>query len=520
MLTPVLALALLLAGQAQEPPEEISGKKLHELLEDWPEQYVRWIITSSERKVYASLETDEDRLRFIEFFWSRRDPDPQTSVNEFRRDYLERYAFVMNRLSAGKPGWATDRGRLYLILGPPHAIQRNPMGRYGLERPSEIWTYNNLDIPGFPASLDFEFVDFNGTGDFELVQDIDTAASVWNQFGTVNNALDAIAQRRNRVGEVDPMTNLDTFRNVDSTRYVMQEFDLQRQLTDIYELPERSLPRLGTAVASEASFGDLSVTAAGGAVWGGGERARVPVQLTVPYRELSPRVEGERMLYALDYMIAISKEDGAEVSRAEDALTLSFAPDERDALDAQRLSISATLDAPAGTYRVVAYIRDRQRNWIGDAAFTLDVPEGASEAAPLALSSVFVASELLDSALAEDRPFQFGGVRVIPSTSRAFAPDETLKVYLEAYGASSEADGRKRLRVDFFVMRDGRLFLGVPASHLRPEAEPVGITGQIPLRKCEPGDYVIRVRVTDEVTGARAESESSFSVSGASASSG
>ena len=66
--------------------------------------------------------------------------------------------------------------------------------------------------------------------------------------------------------------------------------------------------------------------------------------------------------------------------------------------------------------------------------------------------------------------------------------------------------------MDFFVMQYGRLHMGVPAAHLRPDADPVGITSQILLRKCEPGAYVIRVRVTDEVTGAKAESETNFDV--------
>jgi hypothetical protein len=66
--------------------------------------------------------------------------------------------------------------------------------------------------------------------------------------------------------------------------------------------------------------------------------------------------------------------------------------------------------------------------------------------------------------------------------------------------------------VDFFVMRDGRLAVGVPASFLRPDGDPVGVTGQIPLRKCDPGEYTIRIRVTDENNGGRAESETTFVV--------
>lgn len=508
----ILAMALTTAA-AQEPsgiPENVAGKPLHELLEKWPEQYVKWIMTTSERNAYKALETDEQKFEFIEFFWARRDPNPRTPENEYRKEYLERYAFVANHLSAGKPGWATDRGRLYLILGPPHAIQQNPMGRYGLERPSEIWTYNNLDIPGFPASFDFQFVDFNGTGDFEIVQDIDTSASIWNQFGTVNNALDAIAQRRQVIGEVDPATGMDKFKNVDNTRLVMNEFDLQERLKDVYETPGRDLPSLRTEVAARAAFGNLAVTATGGAVWGEGERARVPIQLTVPYKDLGYRAEGAKLLYDVDYVVIASKEDGEEVARAEDVLTVSIEPDEQPTLGEVRLSISEVLQVPPGGYKVVAYIRDRNRNHIGHVEFPLDVAPKPSGS--LALSSIFLAAEILPGDLSQSKPFQFGAVRVIPAAERVFTQADTLKLYVEAYGAPTAEDGRKRLRVDFFVIRDGRLALGVPASFVRPENEPVGITGQIPLRKCEPGDYLMRVRVTDEPSGARAESEIPFTV--------
>ncbi len=506
-----LTLALAAGQQTSGLPGEIGGKPLGELLKEWPEQYVKWILTKSEREAYLALATDEERLEFIEFFWARRDPDPATAENEYRREYLERYAFVANHLSAGRPGWSTDRGRLYLILGPPHAVQQNPMGRYGLERPSEIWTYNNLDIPGFPASFDFEFVDFNGTGNFELVQDIDTTASVWNQFGTVNNALDAIAQRRQVVGEVDPATGMDRYRDVDGTRQVMREFDLQQRVDDVMKTPERNLPSLETEVQARAAFGNLAVTAAVGAVWVEGERARVPVQIGIPYSELSYRADGERVLYDLDYVIVASKDDGLEIDRAQDQLTLAFEPDQPKDLGGVRLSIEEVLEAPPGSYRVVAYIRDRNRNRIGSVEVPLVVPAPPTSSG-LSLSSVFVAAEILPGSAAETRPFQFGSVRVIPAAEKVFTPEDTLKVYVEAYGAEKSADGRKRLRVDFFVMRDGRLAVGVPATFLRPEAEPVGVTGQILLRKCDPGDYILRVRITDETNGGRAESETSFVV--------
>ena len=511
--TMVIVLASL-ALQAEEPapqlPEEIAGKDLSEILEDWPREYVGWIITDAEQEVYKSLQTDHEKLGFIEFFWARRDNNPETVDNEYRADYLEHYAFVANYMSAGRPGWSTDRGRLYLILGPPHALQRNPFGRNPGERPSEIWTYNNLDIPNFPASIDFNFVDFKGTSDFELVQDIDTTAPLWNQFGTVNNALDALAQRRLVIGEVDPNTGLDRFDNVDNTRLVMQEFELQRQMIDVMKSPMRNLPDLDGAVRSRASFGNVSVTLSGGAIRGDGERARVPVNLTVAYKDLGSRQQDSEIFYELDYVVVASTEDGEEISRAEDGLTLSFAADQKDGLVAQRLSIQEMLSVPPGSYQLFAYVRDRRRNRMGSAQLPLVVPANEPEA--LSLSSVFLASDILQGDLDRPRPFQFGAVRVIPVLQPVFTQEESLKLYVEAYGAADDEDGRKRLRVDFFVMQFGRLYMGVPAAHLRPDADPVGITSQIPLRKCEPGAYVMRVRVTDEVTGAKAESETSFAV--------
>ncbi len=164
-----LALSLLglaFSSSVIQLPEQIAGKDLSDLLRRWPREYARWIMADAESDRDKSLNTDRERLEFIEHFWARRDPDPEIPVNQYRSDYLERFAFVSYHFAAGKPGWATDRGRLYVLLGPPHGIQRNPMGRWGFERPSEIWTYNGLGIPGVPETWEVSFVDFKGTGEF------------------------------------------------------------------------------------------------------------------------------------------------------------------------------------------------------------------------------------------------------------------------------------------------------------------------------------------------------------------
>lgn len=117
---------------------------------------VRYIITKEERKDFLLL-SPEKRDEFIEEFWMRRDPDPSTEVNEFKEQYFDRIEEANMRFKGVTPGWLQDRGRVYVLLGPPESIMSYPMGKYS--RPYEVWTYGLFPI---------YFVDRNQSGDYEL----------------------------------------------------------------------------------------------------------------------------------------------------------------------------------------------------------------------------------------------------------------------------------------------------------------------------------------------------------------
>ncbi|MFB0565569.1 MAG: GWxTD domain-containing protein [Candidatus Aminicenantaceae bacterium] len=120
---------------------------------------VRFIITKQERKIFLNLIPSE-RKAFIEEFWKKRDPDPDTEENEFKEEYFERIEMA-NKLfrGGGTPGWLQDRGRIYILLGPPHERIPYPRGRsfYGL--PEEIWYYGMYPIV---------FIDDDWDGDYDL----------------------------------------------------------------------------------------------------------------------------------------------------------------------------------------------------------------------------------------------------------------------------------------------------------------------------------------------------------------
>src|SRR5262245_13665035 len=118
--------------RAKSREQELANKALKK----WLEEDVAYIITDEEKATFKKLSTDEEREQFIENFWLRRDPTPDTIENEYRDEHFERIAYANERFASGKPGWKTDRGRIYITWGPPDQIESHPSGGSYL-RPQE-----------------------------------------------------------------------------------------------------------------------------------------------------------------------------------------------------------------------------------------------------------------------------------------------------------------------------------------------------------------------------------------------
>jgi len=155
-----LAVPLALA-QGPAPSASLREKYRHFL------EVTYWIMTPKEREVFQKLSTDEQRDRFIELFWKMRDPTPGTPENEYRDEMERRFAYVNQRFRfGGVPGWKTDRGRVYMVLGPPKSTERFDMD---LDiYPTEVWYYYGEGRPGLPAHFAMVFYKPRGVGDYKL----------------------------------------------------------------------------------------------------------------------------------------------------------------------------------------------------------------------------------------------------------------------------------------------------------------------------------------------------------------
>ena len=121
----------------KEREKSLRQETSDQFLKKWLDQDVLYIITDEEKAAFKRLTTDDERYQFIEQFWLRRDPSPDTVENEFRDEHYRRIAYANERFASGKPGWKTDRGRIYITWGPPDQIESHPSGGSYLRPPEE-----------------------------------------------------------------------------------------------------------------------------------------------------------------------------------------------------------------------------------------------------------------------------------------------------------------------------------------------------------------------------------------------
>src|SRR5213594_2480274 len=160
--------------------EEKLRKELETPYKKWLNEDVLYIITDEEKQAWKRLATDDERESFIEQFWIRRDPTPDSVENEFKEEHYRRIAYANERYASGIPGWKSDRGRIYITFGPPDENESHPSGG-SYERPAEEgggttstfpfeqWRYRYIENIG--SDIIIEFVDPTMSGEYRMTMD-------------------------------------------------------------------------------------------------------------------------------------------------------------------------------------------------------------------------------------------------------------------------------------------------------------------------------------------------------------
>src|SRR4051812_3051204 len=169
-----------LSDKQKKENEKSLKQELSKTYQKWLKEDVQYIITGEELAAFKQLSNDEERDQFIEQFWLRRDPTPDTIENEFKEEHYRRIAYANEHYASGKQGWRTDRGRIYIVFGPPDEVDSHPSGGF-YQRPFsegggststfpfETWRYRYIEEIG--QEIEIEFVDPSMSGEYRMTMD-------------------------------------------------------------------------------------------------------------------------------------------------------------------------------------------------------------------------------------------------------------------------------------------------------------------------------------------------------------
>ncbi len=532
LLTAIALAALVLPASAQKRSEESES-----YYKRWLEEDVVYIITPEEKEIFQKLSTPEEKDQFIEQFWWRRDPDPQTAVNEFKEEHYRRIAYVNERFHSGVPGWKTDRGKIYIRFGKPTGIEAYPTGGTYNRKPEEgggttwaypfeVWFYNHLD--GVGDGVEIEFVDYTRTGEYRIARDTDqkdallyvpgAGQTLAEQFG-VQTRLQRLRVRN--LGNPDGGGGVADQSNFREYRYRDYPFQKLAELYRLTTAPTTKFTDLEKIVNTRITYDQFPVEVRSDVIQVDGSRYVVPVTFFVENHELTfkPVAEGSQTLDAHVNFYG-------RVETLTGRITYTFDEDvhrriDRNDLESNPKGLSVfqrSFPLNPGRYKLSAVVRDVESAKLAtlERALIVDPPKDDS----LATSSVMLTRQvgLPPDGVTIGQPFVIGKYKVIPTKESRFSPDDKfVQAYFEVYNLKVDQGTLKpSVRVEI-SLRDGSSEI-FPYQEIHQEFEfdqdRLLVYKVIPFDGLKAGRYALKFRITDLTDGRSMEKSVEFSLTG------
>jgi GWxTD domain-containing protein len=511
---------------AQEQQQDPSSKprnvkpELKKAYKDWLDKDVTYIITDEERKAFKKLATDDERERFIEEFWRRRDPDPDTDENEFKEEYYERIAYANEHFSSGIPGWKTDRGRIWIMYGKPDERETHPMGG-SYERPSyegggstttypfEIWFYRYL--AGVGSGVEIEFVDPTGSGEYRIARnpnEKDALLMVPGAGLTLSEQL-GLSDKADRISGAGGIGNGQYQREQDSP------FSRLQLLADLNRPPQVKFNDLATAVnTGVVEENPLNFDLCIDFFRQSDERVITAFTIQAENKDLVFQDSGGLQQARMNIFARITSVAGRRVGIFEDpVITTATATELTEAKDRKSAYQKAVPLAP-GTYKVDVIVRDVASGATGLKQLGFTVPKYDQE--KLSTSTMILAAKL-ESLVDQPAVGQFviGTTKVIPNVSGIYHRGQPVGVYLQVYNAGiDQTTLRPSVDVEYSLMKDGKE-LGKQAEDwkgMSDSGQRLTLARLIDTRNLGNGEYEIAIRIRDRVTGQSLSPSQKFTV--------
>jgi GWxTD domain-containing protein len=505
--------------------QEVSGS-----YKKWLDEDVRWIITDEERAAFRQLSNDEERDQFIEAFWQRRDPTPDTIENEFKEEHYRRIAYANEHFAAGIPGWKSDRGRMYIMYGPADEIESHPSGG-SYDRPMEEgggqtstypfedWRYRYIE--GVGQEVIIEFVDTCMCGDYHMTMDRsekdallytpNAGLTLYEQMGMASKT-SRFNGGLERLGTGPFSQDLQT-----------KQFDRLEQFAKLNKPPPVKFKDLEEIVSHKITVNLMPFDVRADFVKVTSDTVLTPVTIQVKNRDITFVNKEGVQRGTVNIFGRVATLSGRVAQTFEDTVQVDV-PAELLPKTAENSQVYwKALPLKPGHYRLDIVVKDVNGDRVGNWSKSLMVPDFGDER--LSNSSLIVADQMYPVATKDigTGSFVIGTMKVRPRVPPAdgkpisFKRNQKMNFWMQVYNLSvDEKTHKPSATIEYDVVNTATHKAVV---HATESTEQMGNVGeQVTLQKSlsagnlEPGMYRIEIKVNDNISKQTVDPTATFSV--------
>ncbi len=508
--------------------------ELHGVYKKWVDQDVRWIITDQELAAFKSLTNDEERDQFIENFWRRRNPNPDSPENEYKEEYYARIAYANEHFAAGKPGWMTDRGHIYIAYGKPDSIDSHPSGG-SYERPMdegggetstfpfEVWHYRY--IPGIGDNVDIEFVDTCMCGDYHMTIDRSekdalkhvpgAGLTMYEEMGQASKADRFSGGGIEQLGK-GPMSSEEQSKEFDRLdRYAKLMAPPQIKFTDMDEYMTTSKILSGPPFLFDVRTDYVKVT---------NDTILVPLTLQIRNGDMTFNNKDGVATAKVNILGRVFNMTHRPIQTFEDTVDVQVPSELLGQTQNNHSVYWKALPLRPGLYKVVIVIKDvNNPDHVGRWIRSINVPRYDDD--HLALSSLILADQMerVPSKDIGAGNFVIGNTRIRPRvpdgvlTPVTFHRAQNLNFWMQVYNLGIDEKSKHNGATIHYTIEDlttNKPVLEAEDSTVKmnPNADQITIEKSLPLASLPPGKYEVSINVDDGITKQQIGESAKFNV--------
>ncbi len=472
----------------------------------WIEDEVPYIITDTERAAFKKLTTDDEREQFIENFWERRNPNPGDPENEFKEEYYRRIAYANEHYASGIPGWKTDRGRIYIMYGPPNEIDNHDSGGT-YERPAEEgggetstfpfedWTYNYIE--GVGSNIKLEFVDPTMSGEFHLTMDPGEKDALLHVPGAGLTLLESMgmASKNDRFTRTDGMTIGQPLGGLPES---MEEFTRLDTFAKIFQPPAAKFDDLRASVTHKITSQILPFQTRTDFVRITDDAILTPITVQVANKDLQFQNKDGIMHASIDIYGQLTTPSGRVATSFDQGVAVDMPEHDFQNYPDRKEVYQRALPLKPGLYKLSMILKDENSGAMGYLDEGIRVPRYEDD--KLGSSSLILADliQQVPTTQVGTGMFVIGSTKVRPSVQKIFTRDENLGIYMQVYNLTQDPTTHKpSAEIDYSLTKDGK---SLYSTSEKAQTAQVTISKTLPLKSLQPGEYQIEIKVTDNVS--------------------